>query len=415
MKILHLNTHDINGGAARAAFRLHSALNKSGQKSYMLVRDKVSNDSTIIRLNENKLTNYFKIFIKKIANKFIRIWLNPTSIYSLNPILLTNTHQIINKINPDIVHLHWVADRFLNLKELSKIDKPIIWTLHDEWPITGGCHINHDCFKFYNSCGACPVINSGSDQDISYRQFQIKLNIYSQLPNLVFNGISYWTTRQIKNAFLTRKHKAVNLPNTINTSEFYLIEKVEARNKIEIKPNHKYILFGAMSALSDINKGADLLIKALERLSTKEEITLLIFGNKIDETWLNNFDTLFFDFVSENAILNQIYNAADVMIVPSRQENLSNTIMESLACGTPVIAFDIGGNSDMIEHKKNGYLASPFDCNDLAAGIEWILSNPEYDKLRSNAREKIVNSFSEEIIIPKYIEVYTRMIKDSLK
>lgn len=409
MKILHINTHDISGGAARAAYRLHSALNKVGHESYMLVRDKISDDSTVIKL-DNKNDSCFKIFIKRVANKFLQIWLNPQSIFSLNPIRSKNIYDAINKINPDVVHLHWIAESFVNLKELIKINKPIIWTLHDEWPITGGCHINHECYRFYNSCGRCPVINSSSVKDISYKQLQVKLKIYSQLPDLVFNGVSQWTARQLKSASVSKSHPIINLPNPINTSEFYLIKKFHARDMLKIMPDHKYVLFGAMSALSDSNKGADLLINALKKISNKDKVTLLIFGNRVNDVWLNDFDTIFLGFIRESIILNQIYNAADVMVVPSRQENLANTIMESLACGTPVVAFDIGGNSDMIEHKKNGYLAAPFDCQDLAAGIEWVLYNDGYEHLRLHAREKVNANFSEEVVIPKYVEQYKKII-----
>lgn len=411
MKILHINTHDINGGAARAVYRLHCALNKFGHQSYMLVRDKISDDPTVIIVKNNRFLSYCRVFFRRVANKIIRIWLNPQSIFSLNPLLPTNIHKIVNKIDPDIVHLHWVADGFLNLNELIGIRKPIIWTLHDEWVLTGGCHINHNCFRFYSSCGACPIINSSNSNDISYKQHQIKYNTYSQLPHLVFNGVSRWTTQQIQSASVSKNHKVINLANPLNISEFCLTEKVVARDMLKLDPSHKYILFGAMSALSDRNKGADLLIEALEKFSNKLGITLLIFGNKVNETWLNSFDTVFLGFISGNVILNQIYNAADVMIVPSRQENLANTIMESLACGTPVVAFDIGGNSDMIEHKKNGYLAAPFDCSDLANGIEWVLHNNDYENLRQNARMKVVTTFSEEVVIPQYLKTYEKMIK----
>lgn len=412
MKILHLCTSDTSGGAARAAYRLHKALNKAGHESYMLVRDKLSNEKEII----STLTSSFKKLREKILSslifRFIAKKYRPTYIFSINRII--NSDEILAKINiisPDIIHLHWVNDQFLDLNVLHRLNIPIIWSLHDMWAFTGGCHYDSDCKNYQTICNTCPTINSKKYRDLSFKQSEFKKYVYSSIKNIIFNGLSKWITRCAKESAITNNYPVITLPNTIDINTFSPIEKNKARKKLNLPFNKKIILSGAIEINKDTRKGYDLLLKAFTHLKDKDSIILGIFGNKQINLSINiSLNAIPFGMVSDDSLLNLIYNAADVMVVPSRQENLANTIMESLACGTPVVAFDIGGNSDMVEHKKNGYLATPFDCTDLANGIEWVLYNNDYENLRKNAREKVISTFSEEVVIPKYIEAYTQMI-----
>ncbi len=176
----------------------------------------------------------------------------------------------------------------------------------------------------------------------------------------------------------------------------------------------KLILFGAVAATSDINKGFKELSKALQKLRGTD-IEFVVFGSSKPERAPEfKFKAHYVGRLQDDISLVTLYSACNVMVVPSLQENLPNTIMESLSCVTPVVAFDVGGNSDMIEHKLNGYLAKPFDTDDLARGIEWILNNENYDKLCQNAREKVLKEFDSKVVAKKYIELYEKILNQSL-
>jgi len=226
------------------------------------------------------------------------------------------------------------------------------------------------------------------------------------LNNLTIVGLSRWLQNCAKESSLLCNSNIVNLPNLIDTDIFKPIEKNHAREKLGLSQNKKYILFGAMRATGDPRKGYDKLQEALKKLNDPL-IEFVVFGNNEPSNCqgLTN-KTHFLGDIQDDGSLQIIYNACDVIIVPSIQENLSNIILESLSCGSPVVAFDIGGNSDMIDHLNNGYLAEPFDTDDLAEGIEWVINNKNYIDLKKNARKKILKSFDSEIVIQKYLELY---------
>jgi len=181
-----------------------------------------------------------------------------------------------------------------------------------------------------------------------------------------------------------------------------------------LSKDKKLVLFGAVSATSDPRKGFKELSEALRKLKLRD-IELVVFGSsKPKDAPDFGFNTHYLGHLHDDVSLVTLYNAVDVTVVPSLQENLSNTIMESLSCGTPVVAFNIGGNSDMIEHKINGYLAKPYDTDDLAKGIEWILSSPNYNELCENARNKVLREFDSKVVVKKYIELYDKIISDRL-
>lgn len=409
MKILHINTSDIIGGAAKAAYRLHSGLNKAGYDSYMLVANKQSDEKKIIKIQMTKWQSLINKAYMIIYPRYFAYRYKPTVLFSTSKLIRSNIVSTVRQINPDIIHLHWISHQFINLRDLPKLEVPIIWTLHDEWAITGGCHYDDSCQNFENNCGYCPALESKIKQDLSCKQFNLKSSVYSKISHMVFNGVSQWITKKAAMSKLTNKHKSVNLPNLLDIKCYAPVDKIVARQILNLSRHTKVILFGAMSATVDKRKGFDLLIKALQLLP-KHKYQLVIFGSSNIDKTLSDLNIMAIGTLHDDYSLKLLYSAANVMVVPSRQENLSNTIMESLSCGTPVVAFDIGGNSDMIDHKSNGYLAKAFDCADLALGIEWVIDNPEDEQLACNARKKIVDNFSEQVVIPKYIELYKNLL-----
>lgn len=408
MKVLHLNTTDIIGGAGIAAFRLHTALRKNGVESYMLVQDKKSKDpfvyksSSIPYFNEIRAElDYFPLrFVLKGKSVFSSSWLHDCN------------NKIIRKIKPDIIHLHWIAGGFIKIENLKKPSSPIIWSLHDMWPFTGGCHYDNECNKYKSNCIDCPMLKTNSK--LSRKIFNRKETSYKQIKNLHINGLSKWLSNCAKDSKLFSENKISNIPNCIDINEFYPIDKLAAKKNLGIDINKKNILFGAVAATKDKRKGFDLLKEALFKMKTKENKTFSVFGSKqANHTDRNGFKFNYLGHISNIELLRTVYSAADVIVIPSRQENLSNVVMEALACGTPVVAFDIGGMPDMISHKENGYLAKGFNTDDLLNGIEWLLNNSNLKQISENAHQSIKNKFLDSKIATQYIDVYSKMISEN--
>ncbi len=405
---------DINGGAARAAYRLHQGLNKIGVNSQMLVQKKISNDHTVIgpETKFQKVMGRVRPIMDKVPVKFYK---NKTeTFFSPAWVPFGGVVKKINAINPDIVHLHWIAEGMIRIEELACIRKPIIWTLHDSWAFTGGCHIPFDCKKYTKSCNYCPTLGSNKKNDLSYKIWKRKEKSWKNL-DLTIVTPSSWLGECAKKSSLFYKTRVKVIPNGITLNRFKPIDKNIARDILCLPKDKKIILFGALRALSDKQKGFHLLKEALKIFSSKENknIELVIFGSskpKYEEDL--GFKTHYLDRLNNEISLSVAYSAADVFIVPSIQENLPNTVMESLSCGVPVVAFNIGGIHDMIEHQKNGYLVKPFDTEDFANGIKWVLEdNIRWEKLSQNAREKVVQEFDIVTVAKKYEDLYKDVFK----
>ncbi len=403
MKILHINTYDIDGGAARAAYRLHNALLAQGVDSKMLVQRKGGDDYTVIAPTSKikKAINLLRPTLDRLPLLFYKKN-KKESLFSPSLLPFSDVVKKIEQINPDIVHLHWICGGMLPVTDLAKIKQPIVWSLHDMWAMTDGDHLyctKYEDSKFYF--------------DFKYWLYKRKQTTYKKIDTMYIVGLSKWISNHASQSKLLKDKKHINLPNPIDTNIYKPIGKQQARELLNIPKDKKLILFGAMGATSDKNKGFDLLSDALNQLAVSDDIEFIVFGNSEPQSKPNfKFKTRYIGRLHDDISLVVLYSAADVMIVPSRQENLSNAIMESLSCATPVVSFDVGGNEDMIEHKINGYLAKPFDTSDLKDGIEWILNSSNYDELCENARRKVMNSFDSRLVSKKYIELYETVLNE---
>ncbi|MHC2995802.1 MAG: glycosyltransferase family 4 protein [Candidatus Atribacteria bacterium] len=414
MKILLLNTNDISGGAAIAAYRLLKGLQQNGVQAQMLVQSKKSDDYSVI----GPQTKWQRAFskIRPILDSIpVRFYRNRQKIIFSPEILPDDICKKIQDINPDVVHLNWIAGGFVRIETLAKINKPIVWTLHDMWAFTGGCHYDENCGKYNKCCEHCPILGTNKKNNLSSKIWRRKKKSWKNL-DLTIVTPSSWLGECAKKSSLFDKTRVEVIPNGIDLNRFKPIDKNIARDILCLPKDKKLILFGALSALSDKRKGFPLLKEALKNFSSKEnkDIELIIFGSSKPRNEENlGFKTHYLGRLNDEISLALVYSAADVMIVPSIQDNLPNTIMESLACGSPVIAFNVGGISDMIDHQTNGYLAKPFDTGDLAYGIKWVLEDNIRRKLLSqNARKKVVNEFDIVKVAKRYIDLYKDVIKN---
>jgi len=411
MKVLIVNTADIEGGAARAAYRLHRALLGEGVDSQMLVQSKSSDDYTVMGPITKTQKGLGKLRPTLDSLPVRRYKHRTKTLFSPAWFPFSDVVKRINELNPDVVHLHWVAGGMLCIEDIARIKAPIVWSLHDMWAFTGGCHYDEQCGAFRQQCGNCKVLQSKNDKDLSRRVHNRKQTTFQQKKNITLVGLSRWLADEAAASSLFSSQQVVNLPNPIDTEAFSPFDQATARELLNLPQHKKLILFGAMGATSDPRKGYLELSQSLVHLQI-DNAELVVFGASQPQEGAE-FPQLahYLGRIHDDLTLRVLYNAADVMIVPSLQENLSNAIMESLACGTPVVGFDIGGNSDLIDHQGNGYLAKPFDTEDLAQGIEWVINHPDYSEISTEARNVVLKNFDSKVVAPKYIELYRSVLE----
>lgn len=401
-------------GAGIAAYRLHQALLKNNIDSSLLVKDKSINDRTILRYDkfpQSKLFDYYafrdRLPLKKYKGRQHVLF----STSKASP----DMSDYLKKSEADIYHFHWINRGFFRVDLLNKLQKPVVISMHDMWTFTGGCHYTLECDGYTKKCGKCPALGSSREKDFSRKLFLKKMKIYSDIENLTIIGLSKWLADAASNSTLLRDTQVVNLPNCIDTEFYKPTDKEFARNILKISPDQKVLLFGAMDVMADERKGGKLLYEALKGLKNKSKISLLMFGGTLHEK-NSHLDELGIDcinigFINDDISKLILYSSADLVIVPSMIENLSNVIMEAMACGVPVAAFNTGGNSDMIEHKTNGYLAESFSSDDLREGIQGLLDDVT---LRENygqkARDKVVSNFNYDVVSDRYRELYTKIL-----
>ena len=417
MRVLIINTSERIGGAAIAANRLMDALRNNGIQAKMLVRDKQTNNITIIGLKKS-LWSIWQFVWERIV-----IWkANHFKQHNLFAVDIANTGTDITTYpefkEADIIHLHWINQGMLSLKDLKKIlqsGKPIVWTMHDMWPCTGICHHARECDKYHKECHHCPYLyNGGAKKDLSHQTFKKKKELY-QLSPITFITCSQWLKERAGQSALLEQHPIVHIPNPIKTNLFTPRNKVEARQKCNLPTDKKLILFGSVK-ITDKRKGIDYFIESCKILAEKHpelvnNLGVAVYGKESEQLKsLVPFQVYALDYISNEKELVNVYNAVDLYVTPSLEENLPNTIMEAMACGIPCVGFNVGGIPEMIDHLHNGYVADYKSAEDFANGIHWTLSESEYQSLSEEARRKVTSSYSESTIAKKYIEVYNKII-----
>ena len=419
MKIIHLSTGDLSGGAARGSYWLHRGLIDMGIDSQMIVKNKISDDSSVLAHN-SKIEKYIskttgtldQLNLLKYPNRQRAIF-SPANI----------GQNIVNRISeykPDIINLHWICGGFITIEEIGRLAKlaPLVWTIRDMWALTGGCHYSSGCLKYYDACGSCPHLESQKDNDLS-RSIWKRKNKSWKNSEVTIVAISNWLADCAKKSSLFRDNATVKvIHNALNEEVYKPIDKKFARNILNLSQDKKIILFGAINATKDERKGFKYLIEALKKIDStdwKDKVELVVFGSSQANADLDiSIKTHFLGKLHDDITLALTYSAGDVMIVPSVEEAFGKTAMESLACGTPVVSFDSTGLKDIVEHWKNGYRAKCFSSEDLAQGIMWVLENDErLHKLSQNARKTVEEKFTLRLQAQKYLEVYQEVIQNS--
>jgi len=401
MKITHIQFSMSSAGSA--AFRLHTAFLAHGIDSSILslLPPGIADQKIMGLRKRNKIAADFD---QRLQAVLIRKHIKPDKGLFSYPILGNDISKHPLVANSDVIYVHWVLHGFLNLKnfeQLVSLGKPVIFFLHDMWSITGGCHHSFECEKYTTACIKCPMFDKETTIDWAASEFQKKKSFYSKSKNIFFITPSTWLQGCTQKSALTRDKPIFYIPNILDRTIFKPFAKQIAKQILNIDPDETVIAFGAM-ALNNPYKGWEYLKSALEILKSSFElvkISALIFGSNHNQQIANTipFKTKFMGYLKDEYISALVYNAADVFVAPSLADNLPFTVLESLACGTPVTAFRTGGIPDMVIHKKNGYLADYKDAKDLAEGIKFCIS----EQLSGYLAEQ----FNSDEIIKKHKEL----------
>tara|TARA_B100001059_G_C17801615_1_gene566521 strand:+ start:658 stop:1893 length:1236 start_codon:yes stop_codon:yes gene_type:complete len=404
VKVLHLSHSDISGGAARAAFRIHSSLREIGVDSYMWVNKGITGDWTV--------DSPAKSFARALAS--IRGYTSTPLVKALktkNPILHSPAilpSQWVKRINnsdADLVHLHWVQGEMLSIADIGRVEKPIVWTLHDMWAFCGAEHVTwderwRDGYRRDNR----PPHESGFD--LNRWSWQRKLKHWRRPMQIV--APSNWLGKCVRESALMRDWPVTIIPNCLDTDRWKPIDQALARELLGLPSDVPLILCGSHGANSAHHKGFDLLIAALGHL--RDEVPgmeMVVVGELAPQSPPDlGFPIHYTGHLHDDLTLRACYSAADTVVVPSRQENLPNMAIEAQACGVPVVGFSIGGIPDIVEHGITGYLASPLHVPDLAKGIRYVLRELNDISTRNTIRSKVIQKYSKDIVMPKYEHLY---------
>lgn len=405
MEILHLNTSDGGGGAARGAYWLHQALSGS-VSSRMLVQDKVTSDDRVIQ--------YGSTLMARVARRAERL---PLRAYPhAHGLFSTSTlprlvHRRVNALRPDVVNLHWINEGFVTPENVRRIAAPVVWTLRDVWPMTGGCHYTRSCDRFTASCGRCPALGSNRDDDLSRRLWHRKERAFRGL-NLTFVALSEWIAKEARRSALLRDHETLVIPNALDVDQFQPQSRREARAALGLEPERRSILFSAMNPLEDHRKGFPQLREALEILARRPDaaqLELLVGGPVYGDLPEMPIPTRFLGMISDDRAMSQLYAASEVTAMPSLEEAFGKVAMESMACGTPVVCLRGTGTAEIVTHLQHGYQAVPLDIADLAAGLEYVLDSPDPQRMATLARDHVMKTYTFARQAEAYLDLYKRL------
>lgn len=410
MRVLHLVAGDLTGGAGRGAYWLHRGLREIGVDSNLLTNGRETyGDPSVTSLNTTVLHQAKFSLLSHMGNIPKRLYRNRKAlVYNTGVAGIDITKQPLYE-RADIIHLHWI-NGLVAMHSLRNVKKPLIWTMRDMWPMTGGCHYSMECNRYTTGCGKCPQLGSTHEQDLSLAVIKYKKKMLPQAMRLV--GISKWLSGCAEESEVFRGYNNITtISNNINTTEFFPVEKAHAQQMLGLSTEKKIVLIGS-TRLKDFYKGFSLFKDALRHIDLSG-FHLVVFGKVADQDIQElGVEYSILGKLSDTIALRLAYSAADVFVAPSRMDAFGKTLAESLACGTPVVCFDATGPKDIVENKVTGYKARAFDPADLAAGINWVLSRSvdEYAELSTASRVRAVEHFDAKVIAKQYRELYAESV-----
>ena len=401
MKVLHIVGGKLNNGAVKGAKILHEALLDHKIDS-LFINDTPSNSKEIkekILFVNNTPLKKFLYLVSVIMEKFLKsLFLHsPRETFTLS-ILGRDITKFEEYKKADIIHIHWLSQGFIKLKSLSKIEKPVVWTLRDMWAFTGGSHYTMDFEKYEKG-------------QISRFIKKFKKSIYKK--NFNFVAISDWLKDKAQESEVLKEFSVKRIYNNIDLKKFYKISKDESRNLLKITTKKNIILYGANNPQSK-RKGWNIFVETLKKLD-KSKYFLIIFGNFWSQKTLDEVGIEYksLGYINDFKILNAVYSCADLFVASSIEDGWPKTFAEAMYCETPVICFTKTSIAEIVDHKINGYIVENFDPEKLKSGIDWIINEKKNNNLKSiNAKTKI-KEFGANEIAKKYIKLYKKILNET--
>jgi glycosyltransferase involved in cell wall biosynthesis len=420
LRILQVSTYDVIGGAARSAYRLHRGLIERGHDCRMLVAKNTTGDPTVDvlvprrdlvsrvrrRLRQRRLNRELRTY-RATRPSWPERFSDDRSWWDWRD---TARFQSL-----DVINLQWIAG-FVDYREFFQAVPPrvpVVWTLRDMNIFTGGCHYDAGCERFTERCGACPQLGSTREDDLSRGVWRRKRDAFESLDERRLHIVtpSRWMAGEVRRSSLLGDRFAVSvIPNGVNTDEFAPRDRAAARSILGIPQEALVVLFVAYS-VAPRRKGFALLIEALRRLEDVPNLFLLSVGSGTPPRDLP-LPQLHLGNVAQNRFLSTAYSAADLYVIPSLQDNLPSTVLEAMACGTPVVGFDTGGVAEMVQPGRTGALSPVEDVSALAGNMERLLADPEgRAQMAEHSRQRVLEEFSMELYVRRYEELYERLTR----
>lgn len=411
LSVAHISHSDGDGGAARGAYTLHATLRSLGIASNFVVARRRTTDGSVIG-PETSLQKALGLANQQVDRSVARAFGSPRDDFSTN-VFASRAALSVHELQPSLVHLHWIGLGTLRPEQVRRFSVPVVWTLRDMWAFTGGCHYDHGCNRFQTRCGACPVLSSRREWDLStFNQFR-KIRAFSRV-NLHLVALSDWMAAQARKSRALRDFRISVIPPGIDLNEFRPLDKIAARSVLGLPKSAEIVLFPALNP-AEPRKGWGVLREALT-LVTKEpsysNLLLAVGGDAPEETFRETSTrTIMLGKIRDDRIMRGAYSAADVTVVPSLEEAFGKVSIESLACGTPVVAFRDTGVTELIRHRATGYLAEHGSPEDLARGIIWSLHAARSMRIAAEI-ERDRHGYSAVREARAYIVLYQKIIDE---
>lgn len=419
MKVVHLSHTDGGAGAGRAAYRIHTSLRDKGVESALLVSEKRTLDPTVKCVSKTApgrfFAHVFEYMEARVARRLARdssVFLSPARYAHFNPTRSREVRQA------DIVATYWTNGAFMRPEGLAGLRQPIVWRLSDTWPFTGGCHYPGHCKGFEEHCGGCPQLASPGETDCSASLVRRKISAWKDI-DLTIVAPSRWMAKLARASTLFSGRRIEVIPTGVDLSLYCPGDREAARKRWNIPQDRLVILFGAVSPLDDKRKGYGELLDALKIIACKPQgkrIMAVIFGSDSPLPSGLPIDAISIGRLHDDQSLIDAYNSADLVVVPSLEDNLPNVGLEAIACGTPVAAFDVCGMPDIVCDGWNGCLVPADQAGELGEMIAKVLDDPQgLLEMRSNARQHAEERFSLEEQAGAYIRLYEDLILQQRK
>lgn len=398
LNILQISTYDNKGGAAKIAWMLKEKLEKRGYATSMFVKHKLSNAANVYQIPNNFIQRFLSV-----------AFASDLDFFRSNYILQTKQYR-----KADIIHCHNLHGSYFNFNTLQKMaqKKTVVWSLHDEWSITPHCAYSLDgSLKggFYQcpSRKLYPEILWPNEKYLQWRKKKIYKSVRLQIV-----VPCRWLEKKVRASIL--KNQRISLIYYgVDVTIFKKYPKKETRLKLSLPVDKKIITFLVQGGKNNPWKGWEYTKKIISNYYRNKDTLLLCIGGNLNDQGLSNENIKYIPFIFDQSLLAQYYSSSDVFLLTSLADNFPNTVLEAMACGTPVVSFDVGGVKEAVVHNKNGYIAKYQDCKDLMNGIDYILSlsSEKLADMSEQSIKRIRNNFSLTTMTKNYIDLYQSLIK----